>query len=134
MAIETAIVVPVLLLLALGGFDISRMVSRQHELQSGIGEAEAVALAANAGAETDTVKLKAMLQESLGLSADEVAVEKRYRCDAQTTLSAQLDCDEDSVVSTYLHLVLNDSYSPLWRNFGVGSDLHFEVERTVQLS
>lgn len=133
-AIETAIIIPVLILLSLGGFETSRMVSRQHELQSGVGEAEAVALAANAGATTDTVKLKAMLQESLGLSAEQVVVEKRYRCDSNPTLITQPDCDEDAVVSSYLHLKLEDTYTPAWRNLGLGTNIHFDVERTVQLS
>ena len=46
MIVETAVVAPVLILLALGCFEVSQIVSRQHELQSGISEAEAKRLRA----------------------------------------------------------------------------------------
>ena len=44
-AIETAIAMPILLLLSLGGFQISSLVARQTELQAAMAEAQAVALA-----------------------------------------------------------------------------------------
>ena len=46
MAIETAFVAPILLVLALGGFEVSSMVARQTELQSAAAEAAAVVRAA----------------------------------------------------------------------------------------
>ena len=47
MAIETAIVAPVLAMLSVGGFEVSAMVARQTELQSAASEAEGIALAAS---------------------------------------------------------------------------------------
>ena len=46
MVIETAIVAPVLVLMALGAFQVSQLVARQLELESAATEAAAIALAA----------------------------------------------------------------------------------------
>ena len=37
--IETAIIAPVLICMALGGFEVSNMVARQHDLQNGAARA-----------------------------------------------------------------------------------------------
>src|SRR5690606_13357791 len=112
-------VAPVLVLLAIGTFEVSRMVARQGELQNGAAEAEAIALAAGAGAATDTETLKSILKESLSLSDSEVGVTKLYRCNASGTLVASASsCGEDDVVSTYVRLDLRDTYSPIWTRLG----------------
>ena len=58
MAIETAFVAPVLLLLSLGGFEVSQMVAGQTELQSAAAEAAAVvrAVAPETTGERNTVR------------------------------------------------------------------------------
>lgn len=135
MAIETAFVAPVLVLLAVAGADTSLMISRQHELQAGVNEAEAIALAANAGASTDTTTLKSILMESLGLSSSQVTVTKQYRCNADAALvSTPQSCSSDAVVSTYVKVKLVESREPIWKRVGVGGTWTFNVERTVQLS
>lgn len=135
MAIETAIVAPVLVLLALASFETSNIVSRQHELQSGVSEAEAIVLAANVGAATDTDSLKSSLMESLSLNEDQVTVSKLYRCGAATSLVASKEsCGEDDVISTYVRLRLQDDYHPIWKTFGFKRDFYFNIERTVQTS
>jgi len=135
MIIETAIVAPVLILLSLGGFEVSQIVSRQHELQGGIAEAEAIALAGNVGAKTDTEGLKSVLMHSLSLSDEEVQVRKLYRCGLDDTLVESADeCPEDSVVSSYARITLHDVYAPMWKSFGIARNFNFNVTRTVQLS
>ncbi|HKX77459.1 MAG TPA: TadE/TadG family type IV pilus assembly protein [Novosphingobium sp.] len=135
MIIETAIVGPVLILLALGAFEVTQIISRQHELQIGVAEAEAIVLAANSGAATDTTALAGILRESLSLSGDHVAVTKLYRCNADPEMVASAGlCEEDDVISTYIRIQLRDSYSPLWTSFGVSQPFAFTVVRTVQLS
>lgn len=44
MAIETALVTPVLVVMTLGGFEASAMVARQSELQSAVAEATSLSL------------------------------------------------------------------------------------------
>lgn len=135
MAIETAIVAPVLVLLALASFETSNIVSRQHELQSGISEAEAIVLAAGVGAATDIDSLKTSLIESLSLGDDEVSVTKLYRCGTTTSLvESQDSCGEDDVISTYVRVRLQDTYHPLSKTFGFKQDFHFNIDRTVQTS
>ena len=143
-AIETALVAPLLILMSVGGFEISEMVARQHELQGGASEATAVALAANQGAETDVGTLKELLVNSLDHSANDVTVTKIYRCDASNTyvsLASACDGDNDSgrqhrrkQVSTYVRIELTDTYTPTWSKIGISHPLTYEVERTIQLS
>jgi Flp pilus assembly protein TadG len=133
--IETAFVAPVLITMALGGYEVSRIVSRQHELQTGAAEAEAIALAANQGASTDTTTLKSILMGSLSLQSSQVTVDKLYRCGTSSTLQVSSSgCGTGQVVSSYVRLTLTDSYTPAWTRFGVGSTLNFSVVRMVQLS
>jgi Flp pilus assembly protein TadG len=134
MAIETAIVAPVLVLLSIGSFQVSQMVARQNELQSGAEQAEAIALAANSGASTDTSEVKSLLMSQLSLSSDQVDVTKRFRCNADTTLSDTNTCSSDDEVSTYLSIKLTDTYQPIWSKIGVGGSVTYHVNRMVLLT
>jgi Flp pilus assembly protein TadG len=135
MAIEMAFTAPLLILLALGSADVSRMISRQNELQAGVAQAEQVALAANAGAATDTNTLKTLLMQSLNLSSNNVNVVKQFRCNADTALvSTTTSCSSSDVVSTYVQITLQDSYSPIWRKIVPVGAWNYNVVRTVQLS
>lgn len=135
MAIETAIVAPIVILLALGSADMSKIVSRQQELQSAVAQVEGIALAANAGASTDTTTLKAILMESLSLPSSKVSVDKLYRCSANTTLVQESSsCSSSDVVSTYVRITLTDSYDPIWKRVSNIGTWNFSVVRTVQLS
>ena len=135
MVIETAIVAPVLVLMAIGGFEVSRMVSRQHELQGGVAEAEAVALASNMGLETNVYELKRMLRKSLDLNEQQVHVNIVFRCNADTALIDSAEsCDgEDDVVTRYVKLDITDSYQPIWNRMGVAGHFRYNVDRLVQV-
>ena len=142
MAVETAVVAPVLLVLSLGTFEVGTMVSRQHELQSAASEAEAIALAANQGAETSTEQIGTILKKSLGLDAEQVSIKRYYRCGAEAELTEDIeDCrgeeddpDDDLVPASYIEIDLDDTYTPVWVGFGVGSPFNYNVTRMVQLS
>ncbi|GFM29116.1 TadE/TadG family type IV pilus assembly protein [Novosphingobium sp. PY1] len=133
--IEMAIIAPVLVLLTLGSFDVSAMISRQNELQSGAAQAEAIALAANAGASTDTAALKSLLMSSLKLGTDQVEIIKLYRCGTNSGLvSTGTSCGTNVVVSSYVRVRLQDAYKPMWTRFGFSKTFNFNIVRTVQLS
>ncbi len=133
--IETALVAPVLVLMALGSYDISHMVARQHELQSGASDVEGIVLAVASGTSTNVQTIKSVLTSSLGLTDEQVTVVKVYRCGVTTTLvTVGSACEVGSVVSTYVRVTLTDTYSPTWREFGVGNNLDYRVVRTVQIS
>jgi Flp pilus assembly protein TadG len=135
MAIETALVAPTLIMMTLGIFEVGTVVARQHELQSAANESEIIAVATNRGAETDLNQVKAIIRNSVGLDVDELTITQSFRCGTASQLVAnESACDEDDVVSTYLNININESYTPTWTAFGVGRPLDLSVHRTVQIS
>lgn len=133
--VETAIVAPVLVLLALGTFDISRMIGRQSDLQTGANEVQSIVLAVANGTATDVNTIKSVLMSTLSLPSNKVAVVKMFRCGTTSTLvAASTSCSSNAVISTYVQVTLNDTYTPMWTNFGVGQPMNYRVQRTVQIS
>jgi Flp pilus assembly protein TadG len=133
--VETAIVAPVLACLALGGYDVSRMVARQHELQAGAADAEQIVLAAASGSATETTTIQAVLANTLNIpnDADHIQVVKVYRCGTAETISSTT-CSSGSYQSTYVQVTFLDSYTPVWTNFGLGDPIDYHVERLIQVS
>lgn len=135
MAIETAIVAPVLVLMALGTFEVGSIVSRQHELQTAASEGELIALATASGATTDINTVKDIIKTSVDLTDSQIDITRFYRCnDSDVTVTNPDNCGTDDVISSYIRVDLTDTYTPVWTDFGVGSPITFDVERTVQLS
>lgn len=133
--IETALVAPVLVVMALGSYDVSHMIARQHELQSGAADVEGIVLAVAQGGTTDVQTVQRVLKRSLRLNGEKVTVEKVYRCGANASVITNIaDCLSGTVVSTYVRVTFADTYSPTWTEFGVGGPLVYEVVRTVQVS
>lgn len=135
MAIETAIVAPVLALMSVGGFEVSTMVARQSELQSAASEAEAIALAVAPETESQRNTVKQVIMASTGLTASQVTLSTVYRCGAATvTVTTSNSCGSGVQVATYLRMVLTDRYTPTWTEFGIGDTLDYNVTRTVMVS
>ncbi|GAA4643748.1 hypothetical protein GCM10023115_17080 [Pontixanthobacter gangjinensis] len=135
MAIETAIVAPILATMALGTYEVGTMVSRQHELQTAASEGQVIALAAASGATTNLATIKDIIKTSMGLTDNQITVSRFYRCNANTITTTNADsCGEDDVISSYIKIDLTDTYTPVWTDFGVGAPVTLDVERTVQLS
>lgn len=135
MTIELAAVAPVLVLMSIGTFEISSMVSRQQELQSAASEAETIALAAaQSGATTPLTTIEEIIETSMNLNEDQVTIDRFYRCDADEVLvTDKAACTTDSVVTSYMKLDLSDRYEPIWTRFGVGTAFDYDVERMIQL-
>jgi Flp pilus assembly protein TadG len=134
MAIETAIVAPVLILMSLGTFEASTIVARQHELQTGAAEGEIIAMAAAQGALTNAAEIQTIIADSLDLPLEKVVVQRLYRCNANTNrVSAKSNCGTDAVVTSYMQIKITDTYTPVWTQFGVGGPIDFEVDRMVVL-
>lgn len=131
MVIETAIVVPVLVMLSLATFDVSRMFSRQNEIQQAVAEAAQIALAAKPDNSTKRNTIKSIIRTSTGLGAHQVTITNEYRCGAATTISATNNCGTTDVVTTYLKIVVTDTYTPVWSDFGIGSGFDYNVTRKV---
>lgn len=132
--IETAIAVPLLSILALGAFDLSKIIARQIDLQSCAHHAQEIALSSNWGGHNDVSLITSILADSFDLRDDQIAVKKLYRCDADDTMTEdETACAEEAFVSTYVQVTLTDTYTPLWTKFGVGSPHTFNVVRMVRL-
>lgn len=135
MTIEMAAVAPVLVLMSIGTFEISTMVSRQQELQSAASEGETIALAAAASEETTSIAtVEDIIETSMDLTDDQVTVTPQFRCNDDAALvSSEAACGTDDVVTSYLRLELSDTYTPIWTQFGIGSAFTYDVDRMVQL-
>jgi Flp pilus assembly protein TadG len=138
MAVETAIIAPVLGLLGLGGFQVSSMVARQSELDGAMAEAAAVVRTSPpvdaAGRET----IRAIVQTSIDPNNtnpnDVVAISEIYRCATDDYVTVKATCATGKALSTYVKLVITDEYDPIWTSFGVAGPVQFRVERKIQVS
>jgi hypothetical protein len=134
MAVETAVVAPVLALMSIGTVEIGTMVSRQQELQSGASEAESIILAAAGGTGTDSDTIEEVIEESLGLPDEQVSLEQRFRCNVENELRSDASaCSTTAPIYRYVRLELSDSYTPVWARFGVGHAFDYDIERTIQV-
>jgi Flp pilus assembly protein TadG len=133
-AIETALVAPLLAVMAIGTFEVGRLVSRQQELQSSASEAEGIILAAAGGTGTDSATIKSVIKDSLGLTDAQVSLEQRFRCDVAAALTTDAStCDATKPIYQYVLLHVTDTYTPVWTSFGVGSPFTYNIDRTVQI-
>jgi Flp pilus assembly protein TadG len=138
MAVETALVGPVLITLALGGFEVSSIVARQNELQSAVAEAAAVVRATVPDNEAQRTVIRDIVATSTGLTAQQVSITEVYRCGVSTRYySSESSCtnlwwwSSDDGVSKYIKITVADTYVPIWTQFGVGSPLDYNVTRTI---
>ena len=133
--VETAIVLPVLVMMALGGYEASRIVARESELQSAVAEAAAIVLATIPEDQDDLDEVEAIIEASTGLAAGKVRLLKKYRCNADNSLEDSVDeCATDAVISEFIHLNVWDTYTPTWTKFGVGKDVQYDIRRRIQIS
>jgi Flp pilus assembly protein TadG len=133
MMIETAIVAPVLILMSMGAFQISQVIARQSELQGAMAEASAIAVSAPPDTVEERTVLKNVIVASTSLDAADVVVSERYRCGAATGYVNTADDCVGSEVSTYVLIELNDTYTPVWTQWGFGEPLDFNVNRYVMV-
>lgn len=140
MAIETAIIAPTLIALAIGGFEVSTIVARQTELQSAVAEAAAIVQAATPEDATARTAIRDILAESAGLEASQVTVTEVFRCgNFYRYVSSKSYCNYDGyqfderLISSYIRVRMTDTYQPIWTQFGLGTGLTFNVSRTIQI-
>ena len=139
MAIETALIAPLLALMALGVYEVSSIVSREQQLQSAANEASEIILAAASGSGINSGDLEDIIETSLGLTDPQLTIVDRYRCGTATTLVAtpptpSTGCAASEQVYTYVRLTVSATYTPMWTKFGVASPIQYNVVRTVQIS
>lgn len=146
MVIETAFVAPILLLMALGGFEVSAMVARQTELQSAAAEAAAVVRAVIPEDAASRNTVRDIVATSLCDGATQttlfgratcgntsVGVGQRFRCGTSSDYAIDVSGCGSATVYKFIRVNIQDTYTPLWTKFGVGSPLHYNISRTVQI-
>jgi hypothetical protein len=135
MAVETALVAPVLAVMAIGGFEASTIVARQAELQSAAAEAAVLAMAATPDTDAKLTTVKEVLAASTDIPEDDINVFRIYRCGTEEDyVLLQTSCGTDDEISTYMFIYMEDEYTPSWSDYGVGETVTFRVRHTVQLS
>ena len=133
MAIETAIIAPVLLALSLGGYEVGSIVARQTELQSAVAEAAAIVRASAPEDANARTTIRDILMVSAGLTSDQVSVTEIYRCGTNTSYVTTADSCGSARENTYIRVTVSDTYHPMWTEFGLGSSVDFAVTRTIQV-
>lgn len=132
MTIETAIVAPALVIMALGIFEAGSVVARQHELQTSANEAAMIVLTANQGPEVELSEMKAIIRESIDVSDQELTLSREYRCALSNgRVKDKGNCPTTGTITSYVIITVNDTYTPTWTAFGIGSDINFKIDRSV---
>lgn len=130
MAIETALVAPVLLLLSLGAFQASEVVARHNELQSAVGEASTAVLAVTPTTDGELTTLKNVVAASTNLPSNKVTLTYKYRCgEATAYVNSPSGCSD--FYSTFVEIVLSDTYTPVWAQYGITGPINLSVTRYV---
>jgi len=133
MAIETAFVAPILLVLSLGGFEVSSIVARQTELQSAAAEAAAVVRAVIPETAAERTTVRDILVTSTGLTNEQVTISEVYRCGTAIAYVTTADSCGGVAESKFIKVDLTDTYKPIWTKFGVTSGFDYNISRTVQI-
>lgn len=133
--IETAIVLPVLGMLSLGGFEASQMVVRNTELQTAMSEATAIALTKLPETQSEIDQIEDILEASTGLDDEMVTMKRRYRCGVdEVRVDLSSFCADGVLVSEFIDISMTETYTPVWKSFGIGADVKMTVNRSVQIS
>ena len=133
MAIETAFVAPILLVLALGGFEVSSMVARQTELQTAAAEAAAVVRAVIPETAAERTTVRDILVTSTGLTNEQVTITEVYRCGTTADYVTSADSCGSGMEYKFIKVDLTDTYTPIWTKFGITSGFDYNISRTVQI-
>ena len=132
MAVETAVVAPVLILMSLGAFQVSELVARQNELQSAMAVAQSVALSSDPDDGDKRETLRNIVATTTGLDPEQVTVEEAYRCNSGADyVAAESNCTVGNPVSSYVKVTISDTYTPVWAEYGVGEPIELEVVRYI---
>jgi len=131
--IETAIVAPVLILMSLGAFQVSEIVARQTELQEAAAQAASIAMAATPDTAAKRTVLKNVIVAQTGLDESQVTITEKFRCGTASTYVDSASSCVGVKVANFVLIQLDDTYNPIWSEFGVGGTLFFNVDRYVMV-
>jgi hypothetical protein len=134
MVIESAFVLPILILLGLGGFEVSQMVAQGTEAQTALAEATAVTLATSPDTQDEIDTIEDIVEKSTGLADDSVKFTKKFRCGTDADLvEDETNCTTGTIVAEFLEISVSQTYTPIWKKIGIGKDVQMGKTQLVQI-
>jgi hypothetical protein len=77
--------------------------------------------------------LKNVIVAQTGLDSSQVTVTEKFRCGTATTFVDSASSCVGVKIANFVLIQLDDSYNPVWTQFGVGQTLLFNVDRYVMV-
>lgn len=84
MAVETAIIAPLMVLFSLGAYQVSSLVARQSELQGAMTITESIALATDPDTTDELTTMKNVIAASTSLPTNQITIAAAYRCNSSS--------------------------------------------------
>ena len=133
-SVETALVMPALALMSFAGVEVSQLIARNTELENAAAEATAISLAARPRTQTAITEIERVIEASTGLADSAVVLSRSYRCGVEPArVEERSACAANAIVSEYIEITLTETHHPVWTSIGVGEDIEFTVNKSVQI-
>mgnify|MGYP003582361488 FL=1 len=126
--IELAMTLPLLAMLSIGAFDVSRMIAKRLDYQQAAAEVATLAIAKPP--QTDTAYLKTAAATASGLDPSQITVTLSMTCNGAASTNAACGAGEEQ--ARYVTLTLNGQYVPVWTHFGVSQTVNMTVTRKMR--
>lgn len=121
--------------LSRGIFEVGSIVARQHELQSSANEAAMIVLASKLGPSVELSKMESIIRDSIDVKDEQITLGREFRCAmANGRVKEKGNCPPGGVITGYVVVSVTDTYAPTWTAFGIGKEINFSIDRTVQVS
>lgn len=125
--IELAMTLPVLTMLSIGAFDVSRMIATQIDYQQAAAEVASLAIARPP--QSDTAYLKTAAAAASGLNEADITVTTKITCNG---VDSNANCASGQEQARYVTLTMNGQYVPVWTHFGIDDTVNLTVTRVVR--
>lgn len=130
-ALEFCIVLPVLLLLLLGTYDVSRLIARRVDLQQAVTETAGLAIARPPRDGESLDYLRDAAAEAAGVPPGNVTLGRQVRCN--NVVADTPACPSQGDFALYVSISISSVYTPSWRHFSVQGNVPMNVSRTMRI-
>ena len=130
-AIEFCLTLPVLLLMTLGVFDVSQVITRRLDYQQAAAETIGLALAQPPQATGSLAYLRSAASASAGVPLANVTVTRQVRCNNVDTMNSA--CALATDFALYVNVSITGTYTPIWGHFAVDREIAMRFDRTVRI-
>lgn len=131
-AVEFCITLPVLLMLTLGVYDVSRMIAARLDYQQAIAEVAGLAIAQPP--QNDFTYLIDAMDAATDAPRDNISVSRRLHCNNNVMPADTATCgDPSDERAWYVSISVQGTFTPSTTHFGVGASKTISVTRTVRV-